>query len=298
MARSSSLVPTLALAAMLAAVGTLARMPAAARFLEVTTYEDRYYLPPPAWLELFCLGHREAAADLVWIRTLVYYGEELVHQGNEVHVFDYIESTIALDPDFAAPYRTVATLAIYRAQGVTPEDVERAAALMEAGAARFPNDGVLAWRTGATLAFELPPMLHGHPAEQEQARARALPYLVRAAELGAAPPYAMFTNATMLERVGRAEEAATHLEEMYALTQDPATRAEIAQHIQHLRSGAFADAFVDENQRFEDAWGRQMPYAPAALYDLVAPIPVIDTTAVLRDGFGAHALDDEIDLER
>ena len=281
----------------LGVIATLTRIPASARFLEVDGYEDRYYLPTPAWLEVFSLGHREALADLLWIRTLVYYGDELGHQGPERHIFDYAEAILALDPDFRGVYARIGTLALYRASDVTAADAERAASLMQRGVARFPDDGQLAWRTGATLAFEIPPLYPHEPARQDDARARAAPYLIRAVQLAAAPPYAMFSNASLLARIGRSEEAATHLEEMYAVTSDPAQRAEIAAHIEQLRTATFSTAFVEENRRFEDDWGRLLPYAPATLYDLVRPIPVIDTTAVLRDGFGHHALDGEPALE-
>jgi len=281
----------------LGALATLVRLPASARYHETDTYEDRYYLPSAEWLEVACLGHREAFADLLWLRTLVYYGDELQHHGSERHIFEYAEAILALDPDFVAIYRRIGTLVIYRAEGVTSEDVERVVEIMARGVARFPEDGDLAWSTGATLAFELVPMYREHPELQQRARERAAPYLVRATELGAAPPYATLTNSALLERVGHAEQAVTHLEEMYAVTEDPEMRAEIASRIATLRSQVFAAGFVEENARFEDAWAHQMPYAPAPLYDLVGPIPIIDTTAVLRDGLGAHLDDDAPAIE-
>lgn len=289
MDRSRSLAAVV-VALLMGAAATAIRLPATARYAEVNQYEDAYYLPAPGWLQVMSLGYQETLADLIWMRTLVYYGDELTHGGAERHIFDYAEAVLTLDPDYLSVYRRVGTLAIYRQGDVPVEEVERAIAIMERGMERFPNDGELAWTTGATLAFELPAHYTGHPDQQDAARARAAPYLVRAAELGSAPPYTMLSNATTLARVGRAEEAATHLEEMYAVTDDLDLRAEIARRIQELRSQAFAEGFVEENQRFEDAWGREMPYAPAALYDLVGPIPVIDTRAVLRDGFGVHAL--------
>lgn len=280
-------------ALLLGGLGTLARLGPSARYRELDGYEDRYYLPAPDWLGVLSLGHREALADLIWCRTMIYYGDELTHQGAERHIFDYADAILTLDPDFRSVYRRVGTLALYRGVAVTAEQGERAVALMEQGAARYPDDGQLAWTTGASLAFELPPLYPDRPDMGERARERAAPYLVRAAQLGAAPPYTMLTNATLMARIGRAEEAATHLEEMYAMTDDEELRAEIASRIEHLRSDAFATGFVEENARFESAWGHDMAYAPAALYDLVRPVPVIDTTAVLRDGFGAHAFDGE-----
>lgn len=285
-------------ALLLGALGTALRLPANRRYDEVSGYEDRYYLPAPAWLVVMSLGYRETLADLIWMRTLVYYGDEMTHQGTERHVFDYVEAVLELDPDYLSVYRRVGTLAIYRPSGqVSVQDAERTVAIMERGVERFPDDGPLAWTTGATLAFELPTLYAGQPAEQDRARTRASPYLVRASELGAAPAYVMLANASVLARVGRASEAAAHLEEMYAMTDDESLRAEIATRIRALRSDAFSAAFVEENERFEAAWGRQMPYAPAALYDLVGPIPVIDTRAAMRDGFGVSALGDEPALE-
>lgn len=286
-------IPTLTLALALGGFASWARQPAMDRQREADVYEDQYYLPRPEWLALVSLGHTEALADALWMRLLIYYGEEIVHRGDETHLFDYADAILTLDPDFLPVYRRVGTLAIYGATSRTPEEIERSVALMERGAERFPDDGPLQWTLGATLAFELAP-LYGtqQPELARQARERAAPYLVRGAELGAAPPYASLSNAALLERVGRAEEAARHLEEMYALTDDESLRAQMAQQIESLRSSAFATGFVEENRRFEDRWGREMPYAPAALYDLVGPIPVIDTTAILRDGFGAHTLDE------
>ena len=58
------------------------------------------------------------------------------------------------------------------AEGVTTQDVERVAALMARGAARFPDDGPLAWSTGATYAFELVPLYGDRPDLAQQARER------------------------------------------------------------------------------------------------------------------------------
>ncbi len=293
-----SAIPALGIALLLGGVASWIRLPAADRHLAADVYEDRYYLPQPEWLALLSLGYTEALADALWMRLLVYYGDEIVHRGDEAHLFDYADAILTLDPDYLPVYRRVGTLAIYAATSRSPEDVERSIAIMERGVERFPDDGPLRWTLGATLAFELAPMYGtAHPEDAQRARERAAPHLVRAAELGAAPPYASMSNAALLERVGHAEEAARHLEEMYALTEDETLRAQIAERIESLRTGAFAAGFVEENRRFEERWGREMPYAPAALYDLVGPIPVIDTNAVLRDGYGAHVLDEGPPLE-
>ena len=50
-----------------------------AAFRDAQTYEDLYYLPPTDWLRVFSFGWDEAAADLIWMRALVYFGDEFLH---------------------------------------------------------------------------------------------------------------------------------------------------------------------------------------------------------------------------
>ena len=175
-ARSASLGLALALAA---AAASVLRSHAHARHAETQTYEDVYYLPPPGWLPAVSIGYRAALADLIWCRSLVYFGEEVVHQGTVRHVFDYTEAMLALDPEFMAVYHWLPTAALYGDRDLTPTDVHRAVAIMERGLALRPSDGRLAWDIGATLAFELPPLLDD-PAAKDAARRDAAPYLMLA----------------------------------------------------------------------------------------------------------------------
>jgi len=50
-------------------------------YLSMQAYEDIYYLPPPKWLQVMSLGHRRAVADLIWLRALIYFGDEFVNRG-------------------------------------------------------------------------------------------------------------------------------------------------------------------------------------------------------------------------
>jgi hypothetical protein len=205
------------------------RVRAMDHYLATQRYEDVYYLPPAQWLPVFSLGYREAAANLVWMRGLVYYGEEMVHRGGVQHVLDYGEAIVTLDPDFKAAYRWVNMAGLYNArQELTREDVERTITFLERGVRRFPDDGDLAWEMGATLAYELAPRVDD-PDEKQRIHARATDYLMVAARKGAAPPWLALSNAGQLMRLGRTEQAARHLEEMYATVQDPETRERIRQ---------------------------------------------------------------------
>ncbi|MCA9610928.1 MAG: hypothetical protein KC619_35280 [Myxococcales bacterium] len=246
-------------------------------------YEDVYYLPPPEWLPAISLGWREALADLIWMRALVYYGDEIVHEGDVEFVFEYGDAIEALDPDLVSVYRWVGTAGIYRPQAITVEDVERTVDFMERGARRHPLDGRLAWDLGAVLAFELPPMLDD-PEAANRARERALPFLMRASRLGAAPEWASLSNAAMLSRLGRTELAQSHLEEMLAQTDDPATRDRIIARIRQLSAQSEAEAFLAREQDFQRRRQESFPYASSSLFLLLGDRPPVDVDAPIREG--------------
>ncbi|MBX7195748.1 MAG: hypothetical protein K1X94_27085 [Sandaracinaceae bacterium] len=268
------------------------RAVAATAALDAQSYEDVYYLPPPSWLPLLSLGHREALADLIWCRSLVYLGEEYAHQGGLGFVFDYTEAMLTLDPDFQAVYHWIATAGVYQPQEVTPEEIERSVAVMERGRERFPDDGQLAWELGATLSFELAPLLPAGPA-RDDARLRGAEHLVDASRLGAAPDWMVLSTTSQLASIGSAELAVQALEEMYASVGDEQVRTEIAARIASIRSEAYGNAFVEANDELERARVRRYPYVAPSLYFLLAPGPGESWDESLRLGYG-HVLIDAI----
>jgi len=138
-------------------------------YLAMQAYEDIYYLPPPEWLQVMSLGHRHALADLIWLRALIYFGEEFEHRGAVKHVFNYGESMLALDPDFQRVYRWIGVAGVYTPTGSPREFIERAIAVLRRGVERFPDDGDMAWDAGATITYELLPNL---PTDDPDASAR------------------------------------------------------------------------------------------------------------------------------
>lgn len=255
-------------------------------YLDGQRYEDVYYLPPRDTLSVFSLGYDAALADLIWMRALVYYGDELQHEGHVRFVFDYAEAIEQLDPGFRAVYSWVGTAGMYRPTEVERDDMERTIELMERGVERFPEDGELAWELGAALVFELAPHVDD-PEEKNRVRSRGLPYLMRAARLGAAPEWASLTNASLLERVGRADQAASHLEEMYLSVSDPELRERLGNRIRELRERAEAEAFLAANRDLEQRRQRDYPYLPVGLYLLVGPRDAHDLEAPIREGLPA-----------
>jgi len=268
------LLAILLIAGVIAGAGLLRRR-SMSQYLATQTYEDIYYLPPPEWLQVMSLGHRRALADLIWLRALIYFGDEFENRGAVKHVFNYGESMLALDPDFRRVYRWVGVAGVYTPTGSPPEFIERAIDVLRRGVERFPDDGELAWDAGATITYELLPNLPKDDPGRERWEAEGNEYMIAAARLGAGPPWLVLTNATSLRKLGEKDRELRHLEEMYAVIRDPKVRAQIELRLTQLRDEAYAEAFRKVNEEFEQRRLEEFPYLPPTLYLFVAdPIDV------------------------
>lgn len=235
---------------------------------ESQRYEDIYYLPPADWLPVLSGGFRAAAADLIWCRSLVYFGEQLIQRGAVKYAFDYTDAVLALDPDFRSAYEWIATAALYKPTDVSLADGRRAATYLKRALARWPNDGQLHWRYGSVLRFELAPLLR-EGAEKDRLIAEATPHLATAANLGAGPPWLALNSSSLLLRLGKTEQAIRHLEEVYGTVQDDMAKKRIEEELTQLRSHAFVEALKTANTEFEQNRRASYPYLSRGLFFLV-----------------------------
>lgn len=246
-------------------------------------YEDIYYLPSADWLRAFSLGFHDALADLIWCRSLVYFGEELGQRGEVKHVFEYTDAILTLDPDFREPYRWVAMAAIYRPKEVSMADGLRAAEYLHRAVQRWPSDGELHWDYGSLLRFELAP-LERDRARKQQLIERAAPHLEIAARKGEGPPWLALNSADLLNKLGRTEQAIRHLEELYGTVRDESVKQEIEQRLTQLRTESYVVALKEAHEQLERSRAASYPYLSQDLFLLVGERKT-DRERWLADGF-------------
>ena len=252
-------------------------------FLATQRYEDVYYLPPPEWLLLFSLGHREAVAGLIWLRSLIYFGEELQHRGGVDNLYNYTDAMLALDPHFKKVYLWVSSAALYRTGEIDADDAKRAISYLERGVRLFPDDGELAWALGATSLDELPTRLPME--ERADARRRGLEHAQAATRLGAGPPWLVLSTATELGRMGKREQEMMHLQEVYDQVSDPLIKEQVELRLSRLRDASFAEALRRTYERIDAEHRAHFPYIDRELFLLVGPRPPFDGRALLLRGF-------------
>ena len=266
------------------AIALAARKAGESHFLRTQRYEDVYYLPPPNWLAVFSLGHKEALADLIWCRSLIYFGDELHHRGDVQHIYAYTDAMLALDPYFKKVYQWVSACALYRPGEVTAADGRRVIGYLERAIHEFPDDGELAWTLGANYLYELPPLLTSEE-EKTEAKRRAIEHLKVAALRGAGPPWLALSTATELGKLGQREQEIEHLQAVYDQVSDPDAKAAIERRLSELRSAAFTEALRRTFEELEANRVRDFPYIDRELYLLVGARPPFDEMALMLQHF-------------
>src|SRR4051794_8968342 len=129
-----------------AALGRRDKFPAA---------EDVLYLPRPGALHAMALGHDELAADLVFIRGLVYFGTQLEQKGEYRWLENYLDTITRLDPRWKTPFRWAGVATIYNGKAITNSSVMLSNHFLERGVRQFPDDWELPFMLGSNYLFEL-----------------------------------------------------------------------------------------------------------------------------------------------
>src|SRR3954467_10345861 len=79
---------------------------------------DVLYLPQPSALRAPALGRDDLAADLVFIRGLVYFGSQLEQKGEYRWLENYLDTITKLDPRWKTPYRWAGVATMYNGKPI------------------------------------------------------------------------------------------------------------------------------------------------------------------------------------
>ncbi|HEY1586145.1 MAG TPA: hypothetical protein VGH63_10700 [Polyangia bacterium] len=233
--------------------------------------EDVLYLPQPSALHALALGHDELAADLVFIRGLIYFGSQLELKGDYRWLENYLNTITTLDPSWKTPYRWAGVATMYNGRPITNAAVMMSNHFLERGVRQFPDDWELPFMLGCNYLFE---MQTDDPKKHEEYRRIGGEWIRHAAIVGGGPPWVPLLAATIMRQEGRDEAAVRHLEEVYVSTQDEHTRAEVRNLLISLHAKIDLARAERERVAFEAVWRATLPYVPADLFVAIgAPRP-------------------------
>ncbi len=232
--------------------------------------EDLLYLPAPEHLAWMSLGYREALADLIWIRALVFAGSHLTD--DEIVWTDrYTEAITSLAPRFERPYLWGGISAIYvGGKNVDRSMVERAIRIYREGLEQFPESHELLYRLGMLLLHQVP-ITPGYGDEEiRRAKIEGARLIRKAAAFGADPLVRQYAATLITDYAGR-QLAIQFLQSQILEAEDEALREMLRQKLAQI-AGRAAVTDVDRIQAaFTRERDRQKPYVPLALWALLQP---------------------------
>ena len=245
------------------------------KYAQVFEDDQRYYLPPSNWLRVFSLGYTEASADLIWVKTLVYFGEQAINRftaepkGDEtVFTINYIRTAIDLDPRFRNLYRRGGVLTLHQKGKITKKTIDMAIEVMEKGLEVFPNDGGIAFNLGFIYYYESEWRLSKDDKNLDLYKEKGVRLLRRAALMEGAPRYVWLLASTLLKREGLEDLMIDHLKATLANETEPQIRE--AMEIQLRQAlGKAAERDISMSRRSQAKWRSDMPYIPYDLYLLL-----------------------------
>lgn len=227
---------------------------------------DSFYLPPQQVLRLVSLGYTRLIADLLWVKTLVYFGEEMSTTRRQTWLSEHVWRVVGLDPSFELAYGWGGAAMLYGGRIIDNETVRLSNAFYREAIKRFPNN----WRYPAALAFNL---VYEYKAENEkekiQNRQEAIRLFKAASRMEGAPAYLKFFVLSEMSKAGMDRVVVEYLREAYASATDEEERKRLARRIEQLDRVGMEDLRYQQEQL--DKMIRQWPYIESELPILLGP---------------------------
>jgi hypothetical protein len=242
---------------------------------------DQLYLPRASALSAMSLGHHELAADLVFVRAIIYFGGQLSARSDFRWLENYLDTIVELDPSWRTPYKWAGVATMYNGREITNQSVMLSSHFLALGVKQFPSDWELPFMLGCNYLFEL----HGTAEEEAGWRRIGVEYIRHAALVGGGPSWLPLLAATILKREGDEQAAIKHLEEVYLSTTDAKTQAEVKNRLIALHAQIDFQQAEKEKRAFEAAWRTTAPYVSPDFFVLLgaAPEPRLDLPYLARN---------------
>jgi len=231
------------------------------------TPHELYRLPPKELLKAMSLGYSELGADLLWVRTISYFGDHLTADRKLPHLKRYLHAILSFDEHFKAIYRYGSAMLMSQGPQKENEVVWTAIDLLERAHRFFPDDYMFPLHLGAYYMSEL-----RNPNKAIRARWRRIgaEWVHRAALIGTNMPWLPSLAANIYNEQGQRDLAIQHLEELYLTTQDEKMKQQITSKLLHLKVEKLSDDLHRFSKRFNERYSTStLSFVPADLFVLV-----------------------------
>jgi len=243
---------------------------------------DRHVLiPSPEAARVMSLGFTEMAADIAWVRMLIYYGDGLIHETGMPDTEALVRLVNTLDPHFRKAYMWGAYAMTMRKGTATDEEYLSSIDVLKRALRVYPTDWEFNWILGIRLFMEVK---GGTEEEEAKRKEEGVMYIERAMHNPKAPPDLPLLAASLRTQLGHKEQALRDLREMILNTDDEKARAKLQERYNALASETAGNELAAAARDFDQAWQAHLPYARRSLYVLVGEPPSLklDLDAIVQ----------------
>lgn len=223
------------------------------------------FVPDTRLSRMITLGYDQAAADLVWLRTIGYFTAHFSGDRKYRWLEHFINQIIELDPGFRKVYHWAGASVLY-GRRFTNENVMLSNLFYKKALDRFPDDYEAAYRLGLNYYIELK---SSDPDERRRFRETGLSYLEQAANSPDAPTQIRSLVASISSKLGKSQLALQYLIDLYLSTDDAAQRKAIKRRIDVLRAQGAGEAAAAAAERFKASWQATHPYVTSPIFSLL-----------------------------
>lgn len=252
-----------------------------AKRAEFPADEDLLYLPPADDVRRMSLGYREAMADVVWIRTVVFAGSEIV--GEHVSwIGDYLKVINNLAPTFRQPYAWGGKITIYSGGAPGRQNIELAESILETGLTKFPEDHDMLFSLGMIMRIERSQASGFTPEEIEAGKQESVALIRKAAAFGA-PALVRQLAVSFLDESAEVELQISYLEDQLLTSENERHKRYLRQRLEALGVPDSYERTLSLQREFTSERVAQFPYLReheyALLRDEGATVPESDPTS-------------------
>jgi|GEM_PF-2659637 len=214
--------------------------------------QDRYFLPNKSLFKMSVMGYDEAAADLMWIRSILI-GADFFESCSEEEgqwLFSMLETIVHLDPQWKT---------VYHYGGLMMElceDIDESDALYEAGFRAFPEEGRFAF------------MISANASNYRKDVDRALFWMKKAAAAPNSAPWYSAAVAGLIKKDDGLQSSISYLEEQLKTMEPSPFRDYTEERYRSLVHESYMEKIEELRQRFIAATGRE----PTSVEELHIPV--------------------------
>ncbi len=221
-----------------------------------TQTAELLYVPATAMSQLMMLGYDQAAADLIWLRTLGYFGKHFIADRQYDWLEHFLDQIIELDSRFQKVYHWAGANVLY-GRRFTNENVLSSNRFYELALKHFPDDHEAAYRLGLNYYIELK---SDDPEERARFKEQGLSYLEMAANMPHAPHRLRNLVASVSKKLGKCQLAVQYLLDILVQETDVEAREGLKTRIDALECDANAEDLAAAAAAFRARHQATFPY--------------------------------------